>query len=379
MGKTVLSELEIAGKAFAKGERNIFYVATTYQQARDIAWQGLRKIVEPIIVATNESRLEIEVRTQDKTNTIIQLRGWENIETLRGQKADFIVIDEIASMKNFWVNWEEVIRPTLTDTVGEVLFISTPKGYNHFYELCNRELKDKDYKSFHFTSYDNPYLPKEELETAKQTLSPETFLQEYMGEFQKTQGLVYKEFNRKRHLYKDIPNMELERIAGVDFGFRNPAAVLDIRTDGERFWVEDEWYKQERTDLQIAEYVAQNRFEEVYPDPESPGAIEELKRKNVNIREVIKGKDSVEVGIKRIKELLISNKLKVNARCINLISEFEMYTYDDKKEGNQPEKPLKANDHALDALRYVILMKRPEEKLKQFKQHYSTREDNSSR
>jgi len=67
------------------------------------------------------------------------LETWESIETLRGQQYDFIVIDEVASMRGFASSWQEVIRPTLTDTKGEALFISTPKGFNHFYDLFHAE------------------------------------------------------------------------------------------------------------------------------------------------------------------------------------------------------------------------------------------------
>jgi PBSX family phage terminase large subunit len=220
-------------------------------------------------------------------------------------------------------------------------------------------------KSFHFTSYDNPFLPVDELDSAKHSLPPEAFAQEYMASFQKTQGLVYKEFSRDLHIYKELPQMleGYKKVAGIDFGYTNPAAVLDIRTNGDKFWVEGEWYKRERTDIQIAEYVAQMHFEAVYPDPESPGAIEELVRQRVNIREVVKGKDSIVNGIKKVKELLLSGRLKINAKCVNLISEFEMYSYDDNDgELNQKEKPLKANDHALDALRYVVSMTQPKVK-----------------
>ena len=378
-GKTTLAAEEIKGIAIAKSSK-IAYLANNYGQARDIMWEMLKKELRPAIINTNEARLEIKVKTQTGEQSLIVLRGWESVENLRGQAFDFLILDEVAQMRNFWANWQEVLRPTLTDTRGQVLFASTPKGFNHFYDLCNSELKDKDFKSFHFTSYENPYLPQDELETAKQTLPLERFEQEYMASFQKTQGLVYKEFSRDRHLYEVLPTLQLNRVAGVDFGYVNPAAVLDIRTNGEIFFVEEEWYKKERTDIQIAEYVAMSRFEEVYPDPESPQAIEELKRKNVNIREVVKGQDSVENGINRIKELLLANKLKINARCVNLISEFEMYSYDDQQaDRNQKEKPIKANDHALDALRYVIMMKQPEKKLDQFKHNLQLREENSTK
>jgi phage terminase large subunit len=72
--------------------------------------------------------------------------------------------------------------------------------------------------------------------------------------------------------------------------------------------------------------------------------------------EVTKGKDSIKSGIDRIRELFKANKLHIHKSCINLISELETYSYPDKKDDhNEQEKPIKENDHALDALRYVIM------------------------
>ena len=356
-GKTTLAVKEIKGKAIYYKSK-IAYFANTYQQARDIAWEMLKRELQGAITNINESRLEVKVKTQTGEESIVQLRGWENVETARGQAFDLIILDEVANMKNFWINWQEVLRPTLTDTKGECIFISTPKGYNHFYDLCNQELTDNDYKTFHFTSYDNPFLPQDELETAKQTLPPERFEQEYMASFQKTQGLVYKEFSRDKHLYEVLPENEYEKLGGVDFGFKNPAGVLDIRYFKERFYVEEEWYKRERTEEQIADYVSAYKFDEVYPDPENPSAIEVLRRKDINVREVIKGKDSVKSGINKVREAFITGKLMINKRCVNLISELEMYSYDDEKgDRNENENPVKANDHLADALRYVVMMK----------------------
>jgi PBSX family phage terminase large subunit len=355
-GKTTLAIKEIKGKAISKPSK-IAYFANTYQQARDIAWEMLKKELLGAIISSNEARLEVRVKTQTGGESVIQLRGWESVETSRGQAFDMIVLDEVASMKNFWLNWQEVLRPTLTDTMGDVIFISTPKGYNHFYDLCNQELKDNDYKTFHFTSYDNPYLPLEELDKAKETLPMERFMQEYMASFQKTQGLVYKEFSREEHLYDELPPGDYKKLGGVDFGFQNPTGILDIRFRKDKFYVEGEFYKRERTEEQIADLVKAYNFEEVYPDPENPSAIEVLRSKNINVREVIKGKDSVKSGINKVRELFITGRLMINKQCVNLISELEMYSYDDEKgDRNEDEKPIKANDHLLDALRYVVMM-----------------------
>ncbi len=270
--------------------------------------------------------------------------------------------DEVSNYRNFWLGWNEVLSPTLIDRKGSAMFISTPKGFNHFYDLHNMELNDKDYKSFHFTSYDNPHIPVEEIEREKSTKPPDTFAQEYMADFKKTQGLVYKEFDREKHLYEELPKREYPhqpinwgKLGAVDPGYRNPAAVITAMWNGEALFIEDEWYKKERTDIQIAEYVAIQKFKEVYPDPENAGFIEELRRARVNVKEVVKGAGSVKAGIQQVREMLIRGDLMINKKCVNLISEFEMYSYDDDKgEKNEQENPVKANDHALDALRYLI-------------------------
>lgn len=357
-GKTTLAIEEIKGKALAKPVR-IAYIAPTYQQARDIAWEQLKGELRPITTKVNSSRLELVVRTIKEEESLIILRGWEAIETLRGQKFDFIVIDEIASMRNFWSNWQEVIRPTLTDNKGECLFISTPKGFNHFYELFNLEAEDTDYKSFHFTTYDNPFIPPDEIDKAKEELTEDRFAQEYMADFRKTEGLVYKEFDRAKHLYDEIDDRTFaEYIAGIDFGFTNPTAVIHIKKDrDDNYYITNEWYKTGQTDAQTAEYVAGCNFNKVYPDPESPSAIKELRNAKVNVREVIKNKDSIKHGIDKIRELFKSNKLFIHRSCENLIFELETYSYPDKKDmRNEEENPIKENDHALDALRYAIYM-----------------------
>ena len=360
-GKTVLACLEIVAKAYSR-ESNIIYVATTYQQARDIAWNHLKNITEPIAVSVNESRLEIRVKNMQGSFSTITLRGWENIETLRGQSIDFAVLDEVASMRNFAENWQEVIRPTLTDRKGEVLFISTPKGFNHFYDLSLKEGEDKDYKSFHFTSNDNTELEDvdEEVEKARLELTEDRFAQEYLADFRKMEGLVYKEFNRETCTYDDSVKIHdpIETIAGIDFGFTNPTAIITITKDFRgNFWIEDEYYKTGQTDSQTAEWVSAQKFNKVYPDPEAPTAIKELRLRGVNVRDVIKGKDSVQTGIRKVRELLKAGKLHVHKRCINVISEFESYAYGEKKEAhNEEELPIKEDDHAMDAIRYAIMM-----------------------
>lgn len=368
-GKTTLAVWEMLGFALAHPGRNVAYLAPTYQQARDIAWAELKRIASPIAANINESRLEIEIKCKlpDKestpegspTTSKISLRGWESVETLRGQKFDFLVLDEVASMRNFWNGWDEVLSPTLLDNAGSAMFIGTPKGFNHFYDLYQREAKDADFKSFHFTTYDNPHMPREEIERERLGKTEDVFAQEFLADFRKTEGLVYKEFDRNKHVISPAqqPPHFTEIIAGVDFGFTHPAAVIHIGKDNDsRYFIFQEWYHRGKTDVEIAEYVAAQRFQRVYPDPENPAAIEELKRRGVNLRDVKKGPGSVVSGINIVRELFKSNRLYVSSACPNIIMELETYSYAENKSTRDPkENPAKEFDDALDSARYALM------------------------
>lgn len=355
-GKTELSAWEMKGYAVMRKDARVAYISPTFQQSRDIAWLTLKRNCQDAITNVNETRLELTLRNQHGGTGSIWLRGWESVETLRGQRFDFIVIDEVASMKNFWANWQEIIRPTLTDTKGDVLFISTPKGFNSFYDLYGLEAQDKDYKSFHFTSYDNPHIPAEEIDKARTELTEDRFAQEYLADFRKTEGLVYKEFDRQQHIFTGTGPTHRNRIlVGIDWGFTNPAAVLDIVEDSDRsYWVMSEWYKAGKTTEEIVEVAASYAGNCYYPDPAEPDRIEILKRKRLNVMEVNK---DVAAGISSVRNLLKQGKLHIHSSCVNLINEFETYSYQEKKaDKNAPEEPVKENDHALDALRYALHM-----------------------
>lgn len=356
-GKTTLAIDQMKGCA-AQGNKRIAYIAPTIQQARDIAWAQLKKDCKDAAEQIWESP-QLQILLVNGSQII--LRGWEAIETLRGQAFDLVVLDEVAMMKDFWRQWQEVIRPTLTDRKGEGLFISTPKGFNHFYDLYNLQEEDADFKSFHFTTYDNPHIPTEEIEKAKQELPPDRFAQEYMADFKKTHGLVYPEFEREKHVYTEIPDGTgvVEMIAGIDFGFTNPCAVPDIKVDkSDTWWISSEYYETGRTDTQVAEYVAAKNYNAVYPDPEAPGAIAEMRKRGVNVRDVVKGHDSIENGISALRERLRAGKLRVHKSCVNTIMEFETYAYPDKKpDKNEYEVPIDENNHMMDAIRYCAFMR----------------------
>lgn len=200
-GKSTLAQL-IALQWATKDVGTVWIVSPTYRQGKQIHWNELNKIVpREWVLKKNEVDLSITL----KNGSVIELKGAENPDALRGVKLRGLVIDEIASIRNWDWLWQEVLRPTLTDYEAPALFISTPKGFNSFYELYEEGNKPGGlYKSWRFTSYDNPYIPKEEIDNAKKELTEDTFAQEYCADFRKFTGLVFKEFDRAVHVIQPI-------------------------------------------------------------------------------------------------------------------------------------------------------------------------------
>jgi phage terminase large subunit-like protein len=114
---------------------------------------------------------------------------------MRGVALKFVVLDEYADIKP--TVFEQILRPALADLKGEAVFIGTPKGRNHFYDIYklgqSERPEAKDWKSWHFTSFDNPLLDKEEIEVAKNTMSTFAFRQEFMASFEAPQSELFKE------------------------------------------------------------------------------------------------------------------------------------------------------------------------------------------
>jgi len=104
-----------------------------------------------------------------------------------------LVMDEYADMKP--EVWEQILRPALADQKGQALFIGTPMGRNHFYELYlyGQKGDDESFASFHFTSFDNPILDPAEIEAAKKSMSSFAFRQEFMASFEALGGELFKE------------------------------------------------------------------------------------------------------------------------------------------------------------------------------------------
>ena len=188
-GKSRLAAWMLILNALEASKGHVFYVAPTQGQARDIMWGDLLDLAHPIISGSHVNNMQIKLIN----GATISLKGADRPDTMRGVSLKFLVMDEYADMKPSV--WEEVLRPALADQKGSALFIGTPKGRNHFYELYKyAELEnDPTYRGWHFTSYDNPLLDPEEINVAKKSMSSYAFRQEFMASFEALGSEIFKE------------------------------------------------------------------------------------------------------------------------------------------------------------------------------------------
>lgn len=216
-GKSVLQvELMVYDAVHGK-DRMIFYLAPTQVQARDIIWLILRKRLHGI-GKFNEQRLEATVPTIDGGESIIKLSGWENKENFRGKSAFSITVDEIDTMKDFFVNWKEIFRPTLIDSAGSATFIGTPKKENpNLKRLEKIAEEDDNYEVFHFNTFDNPYLPSSERDELIKEYEddPQSYKQEILAEHIENEGALFR-FSSLVDVFSNTITKENGRFMTVD-------------------------------------------------------------------------------------------------------------------------------------------------------------------
>lgn len=211
----------------------VYYVAPTFEQAKRIMWPLLKQLgklaVEGGVI---EKVYEKECYVRLINGRRISIKGADDPDSLRGVGISFIVMDEYAFMKPDV--WKIIVRPALSRAKGKALFIGTPDGKNHFYDLYTAALSDTtgDWAAFSFKSFDNPTLDPNEIRAAQNNMSIAQYRQEYEASFASGgSGHLREEWWK----YTDEPK-EGDWYVSIDLaGFVNTGTVgkkkLEVRDD----------------------------------------------------------------------------------------------------------------------------------------------------
>lgn len=154
------------------------YIAPYLKQAKDVAWEYLKRYSRPIWGGPpNESELFVTLLGGQR----IRIYGADNADSLRGGYFDDVTLDEYADMAPSV--WGSIIRPMLADRQGSATFIGTPKGRNSFHALYERGQDDPDWFPFMLRASTTGLLAEGELAAARQDMTPEQYEQEFECSF----------------------------------------------------------------------------------------------------------------------------------------------------------------------------------------------------
>lgn len=393
-GKTYLAAVETLLKAVER-PGTYWYLAPTYRMAKDLAWANLKRLVPPLWVRSkNESELRIELLN----GSVLELKGAEYADALRGRSLTGVILDEAAVMKR--EVWFEVIRPALADQQGWALFITTPKGTaSWFYDLycfaqgladtLTREERlqapsSSQWSVRTYTTIDGGNVSPVEVAAARAELDERTFRQEFEASFENLSGLVCASFG-----VHNIANVEddpsLPLYVGLDFNVDPLVAVFGVRTvrefhDVDRFGTPYVTRKSElhifheialhggATTWDVADYIyktfGEERKIEVMPDPtgirlqtSGIGISDHTILRKAGLRVIApkspwKVKDKVNALNSGFKTGDGASHIFISPACKELIQCLRSWTYSEG--ANVPDKKL-GNDHFPDALGYLCL------------------------
>lgn len=352
---------------------------TTYKQFKEICPPEL--IAEDRIA---DMQIRIKTGVPGKFSNIY-FRQLEEPDKFRSMNLSGFLIDEASQVsEDAFLLLQGRLRGA---GLRKGLIVSNPSGHDWLYRwffkkdhLRNPETKAQ-YHLIHAPSTENIHLPEGYIQSMMESWSEDRIKREIYGSFDAFEGMVYHEFRRDAHVVRPFRIPESwERHIRIDHGYRNPNAALffAISPDGE-VYVYKEVYEREKLIHENVELIkraaGKYKFDTAKIDPSTKarraatGASdfdEYIKHWPLHLPPLQNAKNDVQVGIDRVKSYLKINPktekplLYIFETCTNLLEEITTYRYPElrpNQEGKRPEneKPVKCDDHALDALRYMIV------------------------
>lgn len=288
----------------------------------------------------------------------------ERAETkIRGSTFAGAYIDEITLIpESFFI----MLLSRISIPNAKIFATTNPDSPYHWLKVNYIDRQDElDLKLWKFKLDDNPSLT----EAFKTNLKAEyrgLWSRRYIdGEWCLAEGTIYDFFDTKLHCIDFPPGQGREYYVGVDYGTTNPAAFVLVAYNNmhyPNYWIEKEYYydsskhNRQKTDSEYAEdlknFIGDIPVKQIYIDPSAASFKLECQRNGT--RNILDAENEVLDGIRFVASMFNNGSLKICKACVNLIHEMSSYVWDSKSKDIGVDKPLKQNDHIVDALRYCI-------------------------
>ena len=354
-GKTYISNVIAQLVAYVPGS-NVLIMSPNYSLSQ-ISWDLQRQML---------SKFEIELERSNAKDKIIELKNGSTIrmgsvsqaDSVVGRSYDLILFDEAALDDRGEDVFNIQLRPTLDKINSKAIFISTPRGKNWFYRFFERgeDPEFEDWVSIKSDYHENPRVNPKDIEQAKKAMSSAEFQQEYEADFVAMQGQIWQ-LAPENVVEVDIEKIDRwDVIAGLDVGFKDATAFVVIITDGDKFYLVDEYVNSGVTTDTHARFINKMidkwNIDFIYIDSAAQQTRFDLVM-NFDIS-TINAKKSVLDGIGYVASIVDNDRLLVDHSCKQALESISNYRWDDRP-GLLKEKPVHDEfSHVADALRYAM-------------------------
>jgi hypothetical protein len=233
-GKSEMAAHETLEYALETSNATVWWVAPTYDQANEYGFDKIKPLLSQDIRAGEPKRSKPR-KIRLVNDSELSFRSAEREDSLRGGGVDFLVIDEAGSVPDR--AWIGELRPTLSDTQGDMLAIGTPKRRNWFYDWFQRGQSGEhpDVASWQAPTKQNPHVPDDEVDSAKIDMPDREFRREYRAEFLDETGGVFTDLDRRVLEDYDPEHVDGEEpyATGVDFARSDDyTVIITLDTNG---------------------------------------------------------------------------------------------------------------------------------------------------
>lgn len=364
-GKTVVMSLSYVMWAMESfGAENFGMAGKTIGSFRRNVLKPLQKMLKSRGYAVKEYRTEnmFTVTKNGVTNMFYYFGGKDEAsqDLIQGITLAGMFFDEVALMPQSFVD-QATARCSVEGS--KWWFNCNPAGPYHWFktEFIDK-MKEKNLFQIHFLMEDNPSLSQRVIERYKRMYSGVFYKRFILGLWVLAEGVIYDMFSEEKHIVKTVERAYEKFYVSCDYGTQNPTTFgLWGFSDGTWYKVKEYHYDgrksgKQKTDEEYCDDMEKfiqgtKNFKGIIVDPSAASFIAALKKRGLH---VIKAKNDVLDGIRNVATALEKQLIKYNDCCKETFREFSSYVWDEKASDRGEDKPIKENDHQMDADRYFI-------------------------
>ncbi len=344
-GKSYSTAIWLLEKALKERNKRFLITRKTLPSLKVSCLQLFRELLSKYNLSYefNKSELEMVINTNQ-----ILFKSLDNADKIKSAEFNYIWAEEATELTHQDYLQLRLRLRRKNDLNNQI--IATFNPIDQFHWLKTKVLDREKVSSFQSNYKMNPFLSREYIEQLEGLAEvDENYYRIYaLGEWGVLQNLIYSNWD----VVNDFPENYDEVIYGLDFGYVNPTALVEVRIKENEAWIQELIYQSHLTNSDLIELLKSRVSKDtpIYADSAEPQRIDEIYKAGFNIYPANK---DIKFGINKVKEY----KLHILEDSTNTIKEIRSYKWREDKEGRILEEPVKFNDHAMDAMRYAVASK----------------------